>query len=103
MHSQRFGEPREHEPDDVRNNVPRPSWRTALNAAGVLRGRLDPPLDDVGEHQARALGALFADVSVAAVVSSPLQRASQTAQPIADATGAPLVCDDAFVDRDYGP
>lgn len=77
--------------------------RTALNAAGVLRGRLDPPLDDAGEQQAHALGVLFAGVSVGAIVSSPLLRARQTARPIADATGVLLVCDDAFVDRDYGP
>ncbi len=76
--------------------------RTALNAAGVLRGRLDPPLDRVGERQAHALGAAFVGVSVGVVVSSPLQRARQTAQPIAESTGASLVCDDAFVDRDYG-
>ena len=77
--------------------------RTALNAAGVLRGRLDPPLDAVGEQQAHALGELFADSHVDAVVCSPLQRARQTAGPIADATGATLACEDALVDRDYGP
>jgi probable phosphoglycerate mutase len=77
--------------------------RTALNAAGVLRGRLDPPLDDVGEEEARALGTLFANCHVDAVVCSPLQRARQTAQPFADATGATLASEDAFVDRDYGP
>ena len=77
--------------------------QTALNAAGVLRGRLDPSLDNVGEQQAQALGILFETVQVEAVVTSPLQRAVQTAVPIAVATGAPLVCDDAFLDRDYGP
>lgn len=76
--------------------------RTALNAAGVLRGRLDPPLDDVGEEQARALGTLFANAHVDAVICSPLQRARQTAGRIADATGATLECEEAFVDRDYG-
>ncbi|MGH2843820.1 MAG: histidine phosphatase family protein, partial [Solirubrobacteraceae bacterium] len=34
--------------------------RTALNAAGVLRGHLDPPLDDVGVEEAGRLGELFA-------------------------------------------
>jgi broad specificity phosphatase PhoE len=76
--------------------------RTALNAAGVLRGRLDPPLDDGGEDEARALGDLFSAVTADAVVSSPLLRARQTAQPIADATGVLVSCDEAFVDRDYG-
>ncbi len=75
--------------------------RTALNAAGVLRGRLDPPLDELGRAEATALGRLFAAVPVALVVTSPLQRARETAAPIAAATGAPLRVDDAFFDRDY--
>lgn len=76
---------------------------TELNAAGVLRGRLDPPLDDVGRAEAAALGELFDGVALAAVVSSPLRRARQTAQAIADVTGAPLLGDELLVDRDYGP
>jgi broad specificity phosphatase PhoE len=77
--------------------------RTGLNAAGVLRGRLDPPLDHVGGAEAAALGELFHGVALVAVVASPLRRARQTAQPIADATGAPLRGDEGLVDRDYGP
>jgi broad specificity phosphatase PhoE len=77
--------------------------RTELNAAGVLHGRLDPGLDDIGITQAAALGALFAGVELRAVVSSPLLRAVQTAQPIAASTGAGLIVDDALADRDYGP
>ena len=77
--------------------------RTALNAAGVLRGRLDPPLDAVGLREAVVLGETFADVRIAAVVTSPLARARATSEPIAASTGAPLLADDAFADRDYGP
>lgn len=77
--------------------------RTALNAAGVLRGRLDPPLDDVGRQEAAAVAELFAGVPLDVVLSSPLRRARETAAPIAEATGARLRCDDAFLDRDYGP
>src|SRR5579862_9282173 len=76
--------------------------QTALNAAGLLRGRLDPPLDEEGERQAQALAVFFAGVPVTVVVTSPLQRAVQTAAPIARSTSAPLVHDDAFIDRDYG-
>lgn len=76
--------------------------RTDLNAAGVLRGRLDPPLDDVGEAEAKALSDAFADVALGAVISSPLKRAVHTAAPIASATGVLLAVDEALLDRDYG-
>ena len=76
--------------------------RTSLNADGVLRGRLDPPLDDAGRTEAADLGNLFADLPLAAVVSSPLSRARETAAPIVATTGAPLDIDPALTDRDYG-
>ncbi len=76
--------------------------RTALNATGMLRGRVDVPLDEVGQQQAARLGALFAPVELAALVCSPLRRARQTAAPIAASTGAAVEVDPAFTDRDVG-
>jgi glucosyl-3-phosphoglycerate phosphatase len=69
----------------------------------VLRGRIDVPLDEVGRAEADRLGELFAGVELAAVRSSPLQRALQTADPVAASTGAPLLRTETFQDRDYGP
>lgn len=77
--------------------------RTRLNAAGSLRGRLDVPLDDVGEQQAAALGDLFHGVDIHLVVASPLRRAADTARAVARAVGAPLRVDPRLTDRDYGP
>jgi broad specificity phosphatase PhoE len=76
--------------------------RTTLNAAGVLRGHVNIPLDAVGQVEAARLGELFAPVRLAAVISSPLRRALQTAAPIAAAVGVVTQVDQAFVDRDYG-
>ncbi len=76
--------------------------RTALNAAGELRGHLDVPLDDVGEHEATSLAELFAPVPLAIVFTSPSRRARQTAERIADACGAACVIDERLIDRDYG-
>jgi broad specificity phosphatase PhoE len=76
--------------------------RTALNAAGVLRGRLDPPLDDVGEREAWALAEAFRSFRFATVVTSPLVRAHQTAAAIAEASWAALEVEPDLVDRDYG-
>jgi len=54
--------------------------RTPANAAGLLQGRLDQPLDEFGERQARAVAAFVLErYEVDAVVCSPLRRAAQTA------------------------
>jgi broad specificity phosphatase PhoE len=70
--------------------------RTEANASGLLLGRrVDPPLDELGRRQAVALaGALPA----ARVVSSPLQRARETAE----AFGRPVVVDERWIELDYG-
>jgi broad specificity phosphatase PhoE len=76
--------------------------RTPLNVAGLLRGRLDPPLDLVGRAEARDLARELAGVGLVRVISSPLARAVQTAQPIAEAAGLDLETDPRLLDRDYG-
>src|SRR5215204_4260838 len=76
---------------------------TALNALREVHGLLDDPLDDEGRAEAAALGTVFAGVSLAAVYASPLQRAVQTAEPIAEATGQPVAVEGGVLDRDYGP
>jgi broad specificity phosphatase PhoE len=77
--------------------------RTELNARGWLRGRIDLPLDEVGRVEADRLAALFAGTKLDAVLTSPLQRAVQTATPLAANTNARLQSVTAFLDRDYGP
>jgi broad specificity phosphatase PhoE len=59
-------------------------------------------LDEVGLAEAARLGELFAPVPLTAVVCSPLRRARQTAAPIAASTGARVLIDTAFTDRDVG-
>ncbi|MEI7993039.1 MAG: histidine phosphatase family protein [Actinomycetota bacterium] len=60
--------------------------RTAANAAGLLQGRLDPALDEVGHEQAGRIGALLRrePQGTLRVVSSPLLRARQTASYVSD-------------------
>jgi alpha-ribazole phosphatase len=70
--------------------------RTAANAAGLLQGRNDHPLDELGTQQALAIGASLGHVE--RVITSPLRRAVDTARAI----GPNLVVDDAWVELDYG-
>lgn len=76
--------------------------RTAANAAGRLLGRADPPLDDVGIAQAAAVAARLADLGVVRVVTSPLQRARETAAVIAAVAGVEPEVDERWVEVDYG-
>jgi probable phosphoglycerate mutase len=62
---------------------------TDLNAARVLQWP-DTPLGERGLAQARALGARFAGTRPAALLSSDMARARQTADAIAAATGLPV-------------
>jgi alpha-ribazole phosphatase len=74
--------------------------RTAANAAGLLQGRLDPPLDELGERQAVAVAAhVAASVDrIDEVIASPLVRAQQTAAVF----GLPVVTDDRWIELAYG-
>jgi broad specificity phosphatase PhoE len=73
-----------------------------LNAAGLVRGLLDPPLDDVGRTQAQEVARALSRLPVGEVVAGPLRRTIQTAQPIAYASQVPLEVDVRLQDRDYG-
>ena len=70
--------------------------RTGFNAAGRLVGRLDPPLDEVGVIQAAAIGEALKGVD--RIISSPLQRARETAEYI----GSPVEVDQRWIEVDYG-
>jgi broad specificity phosphatase PhoE len=75
--------------------------RTSLNAAGVLRGLLDPPLDELGRMQAARLAAVLG-TRVQLVVASPLRRAVATAEAIAAPLALLVETDRRLIDRDYG-
>ncbi|HLI53597.1 MAG TPA: histidine phosphatase family protein [Acidimicrobiales bacterium] len=72
--------------------------RTSENAAGLLLGRLDVPLDDVGRAQAATLAEVPSLRGASRVVSSPLSRALDTAR----ALGPAVSVDERWVEVDYG-
>lgn len=71
--------------------------RTEANAGGRLQGRLDLPLDEVGEGQAAGLPTLVHGID--RLITSPLQRARQTAAVF----GVEAEYDDRWLEVAYGP
>lgn len=70
--------------------------RTEANAKGLLQGRIDPDLDELGQRQAAAAAAAIGPVD--RVIASPLARAQQTAA----AFGMTVETDERFIELDYG-
>jgi len=75
---------------------------TAWNVLTRVQGQLDIPLNDTGRWQAQRLRLAVADESPAAVYSSDLQRASETAQSVAHAAGVQVRPDSALRERSFG-
>jgi broad specificity phosphatase PhoE len=69
---------------------------------GRCCGRTDVPLSAAGLASARRLAAAFAGLDVAAVYSSSLRRAVDTAAPLAAALGSRVTCHDALAEIDFG-
>jgi ribonuclease H / adenosylcobalamin/alpha-ribazole phosphatase len=76
--------------------------QTEMSVAGRFAGRGDIPLTRVGVQQAAAVGERLARRGVDLVVTSPLRRARDTAQAVADAAAAPLAVDDDLAETDFG-
>ena len=69
------------------------------NPTGVLYGRLpDYHLSDLGREMAEAVGSHLADHDVTLVVASALDRAQETAAPIAAAHGLAITTDDRVIE-----
>ena len=69
----------------------------------VLAGRLPGhSLSDAGRAQAQSVARALAGEGVEAVVSSPLERALETAEPIAASLGLPITTDTDLNEIDFG-
>jgi broad specificity phosphatase PhoE len=70
-----------------------------FNPGKILYGRLPGfSLSEKGHQQAKATAEYLAGFDVAAVVASPLDRAQQTAAPIAAAHGVPVQVDPRLIE-----
>jgi alpha-ribazole phosphatase len=69
---------------------------TEWNLIGRYQGQTDIPLNEAGLAQAQALLPIFADLPIAAIYSSDLQRAATTAGILGAALGLPVTTDPAL-------
>ena len=76
--------------------------QTPMSVQKRYAGRTDAPLTDTGVRQAVASAKRLAPAGIAAIVTSPLQRAVRTAEEVAAATGVPVLADDGFRETDFG-
>lgn len=77
--------------------------QTEHSAQRRYSGRAQLALTELGQRQAAAAAARLASIDgVRVVVSSPLPRAQQTAQPVADALGVPLSVHEGLIEADFG-
>ena len=77
--------------------------QTELSTQRRYSGRGNPALTDVGQRQAEAAAKYLGDRGgVAAVVTSPLQRAYDTAAKAAKALGLDVTVDDDLIETDFG-
>ncbi|MFZ6027207.1 MAG: histidine phosphatase family protein [Chloroflexota bacterium] len=74
------------------------------NLAGVIQGQMDLPLTPGGRRQAQALGERWKAQGVVFdwVIASPLLRARQTAEIVADALGLEVALDPVWIERGFG-
>jgi 2,3-bisphosphoglycerate-dependent phosphoglycerate mutase len=75
---------------------------TLWNQQGRMQGQHDSPLTATGLHQARQLARRLAQTPFAALYSSDLGRAHQTARCIADETGHDIIAEQALRERNFG-
>jgi probable phosphoglycerate mutase len=76
---------------------------TDWNLAGILQGWIDVPINDEGRRQARELASGFADSGFVRIHTSPLSRALETAQIIAERLRLPPpTCHDGLKERHFG-
>ncbi|MDZ4820334.1 MAG: histidine phosphatase family protein [Planctomycetota bacterium] len=75
---------------------------STYNSEGRIQGQTDIPLSSLGMQQAEAIAAALAKVPIEAIFCSPLQRAYQTATPLAQRLGLTLQTDDRLKEINAG-
>ena len=79
---------------------------SVMNKKGIFSGRTETPLHHEGRDQAVAAGQQLKQANITCIVVSPMQRAVQTAEIIADQIGYSkhkIITTSLLTERDFGP
>ena len=76
--------------------------QTDWNAQNLAQGAVDIPLNQVGQAQARDAAERLRNRGIRTIVASPLSRARDTAQAVADVLGLPVHLDDELREVAFG-
>jgi len=76
---------------------------TRSNLLKIYAGWSDEPLTEHGMRQAYQVGKFLATCDIDVIYTSPLWRAIQTAEIIAQQTGAPVIKENGFIEMRMGP
>lgn len=76
--------------------------QTAWNAGLRIQGQLDSPLSETGRWQAERAAHALADAGIVHIYSSDLQRAHDTALPLARVSGAGITLQPGLRERGFG-
>jgi broad specificity phosphatase PhoE len=77
-------------------------WNAGSASGEHFRGQIDVDLNAIGRAQAQAVADRLAEVDVAAIYASPLQRAMHTGQPVARRRGLEVQPIHGLLDINYG-
>ena len=73
------------------------------NLAGILNGRRDSSLTELGRQQAKIAAEKLKDNNIDIIYASPLKRAYETARIVADVLGVDeVILDQHLIERDFG-
>ena len=75
---------------------------TGWNALNKVCGRTDVSLTDKGIMQAERLAEEALKAGVEVIISSPMKRALQTAEPASRLCDVPIITDGRLIEMDYG-
>ena len=76
--------------------------QTEWNVLCKVCGRTDLPLTERGLEQARALALEAEKCNLDIIIASPMLRAQQTAQAVAERCGLNVLTDERLIEQDYG-
>ncbi|MBS4102725.1 histidine phosphatase family protein [Tsukamurella paurometabola] len=76
--------------------------QTPASVGRLYSGRGNPSLTELGREQAARAAELLRDTAIDAVLSSPLDRALQTADAVAGERGLAVEVEDDLIETDFG-